>query len=246
MRAHGSVLGLWVRRTLPLTLLVTAATAAVQTGTFLYAMEQDAKAVPVAFWNMELLMDQTRMEVQFVLGLLLVGLAVVRPVLQGGKWRYTLRRLRVREEASILWYAAAAFGCFLLYWGAEAAVCLGLTELAAARSDPGFVSGQTAFLLSQGIPLFQSLLPVTSALAYVRNILMFLTLALFAAMGCRGWRWISVYCVAFLLAARWFAVGIDRIAQDIVTITAAAVCLLAAGAMLAGTWRGGGDEAEDL
>lgn len=246
MRAHGSVLGLWVRRTLPLTLLVTAATAAVQVGTFLYAMEQDAASVPVAFWNMELLMDQTRMEVQFVLGLLLVGLAVVRPALQRGKWRYTLRRLRVREEASILWYAAAAFGCFLLYWGSETAVCLGLTALAAARSDPGFVSGQTAFLLSQGIPLFQSLLPVTSALAYVRNILMFLTLALFAAMGCRGRTWVSAYTAALILCAWQFVTDIDRVTGDIVDSMAAAVCLLAAGAVLAEGWKGGGDEAEDL
>ncbi len=246
MRAHGSVFGMWVRRTLPLTLLITAVTAAVQLGTFSLAVGKSGMEVPAAFWNMEQLLEGTWMQSQFMLGYVLVGLAAVRPLLQRGKWRYTLRRLRISEEAAILWYAAAVFGCFLLYWGAEAAVCLGLVRIASAASAPDYVSGQTAFLLTQGLPLFQSLLPVTSALAYVRNVMIFLTLGVYAAMGCRGQRWIMGYFPVFAAAGRCFVVDVDRAAGDIAVITVAALCLIVAAATLVSARRGGGDEKADL
>ncbi len=246
MKQHTSVLALWARRTLPLTLLVTAVTAAVQIGTFYFAMGRSAAVAPVAFLSMEELLEQTRMEIQFLTGLFLVGLAAICPLRPGAKWRYTLRRLRIAEEAAILWYAAAVFGCFLIYWGAETAVCLGLVRMAATASGPDYVSGQTGFLLSQGLPLFQGLLPVTSAVAYVRNVMIFLTLALFAAMGCRGPVWMSAYMVELILYMRLFVRDLDWMAWDIAVITAAALCLMVAAATLVGTWRGGGNERADL
>ncbi len=247
MKQHTSVLALWARRTLPLTLLVTAVTAAVQMGSFAWTLNSQAwTAAPVQYLNFSQIVDQSRLTVFFRMGLMLVCGSVLRPAIQRGKWRYTIRRLRVREEASILWYALAALICFLVYWAAETAVCLGLVRWAAAVSGEKWVSGQTAFLLFQSVPFFQSLLPVTGALILARNIGIFLALSLGAAMAYWHEKW-GLACVwACIFFSYWIVEELNRVGRAIVALTAAMLYLLVAAATLVGTWRGGGNERADL
>lgn len=94
---------------------------------------------------------------------------------------YTLQRLRICEEAVVLWKAAYNSLCLLLFWAVQTAVAIGLYSWYTAAIGPAYSSAQTVFLAFYRIPFLHNLLPLDNWTRYLRNI------ALILAMG---------YCIA--------------------------------------------------
>lgn len=178
MRRHLSVLALWARGTLGWVLAVLAAAAAAEAALFgrvLMGMEEpgsidDLLAASGVYWVCAI-------GFLLVMALLICGGCEF----QGSRLCYTLRRLSIREEATVLWQAGYNVVCLLLFWAVQAAVMLGLCLWYAGTVDPACVSGQTVFLAFYRIGLLHGLLPLEDTFLYIRNILFLAALGLGAA-----------------------------------------------------------------
>lgn len=160
MRKHLSVLALGARQTLGKVLLLLVVLAAVETGLFGWALwtylPQEMGGGMAGPAPVEELMEAVKLRWVYAGGmtavfavLLLTGLE-----LRGSRMAYTMCRLRISEEAAVLWQGAYNALCFLLLWAVQTALALGFCLWYMAAVGPAFVTGQTAFLAfcRSGVP----------------------------------------------------------------------------------------------
>ena len=90
----------------------------------------------------------------------------------GSAVRYTVSRLRVREEALNLWWALYFTVCAVLFWMSQILVIQLLCRLFMWRSDPANVNGQTVAIAWYVNTYLHNLMPGEDMGRWVRNILL--------------------------------------------------------------------------
>ena len=191
MNRHLSVLALAARQTIGKVLALLAAMAAAETALFAWAMSQgmirvimDNETCPAP---VEDLFDFAKISwaYRIALALLFTLLLLSGTELRGGKKGYTLRRLRISEEAAVLWAGGYNALCFLALWAVQAALALGFCLWYAGAVDPAYVSGQSALLAFYRSGFLHGLLPLADLTRWLRSFVCFMALGLTAAMfGC--------------------------------------------------------------
>lgn len=188
MNKHLSVLALAARQTVGKVLTLLAAMAAAETALFAWAMSRgltraimDDEICPAP---VEDLFDFGKIgwAYRIALALLFTLLLLSGTELRGGKKSYTLQRLRISEEAAVLWEGGYNTLCFLLLWAVQAALALGFCLWYAGTLDPAYVSGQSAFLAFYRSGFLHGLLPLADLSRWVRAFACFLALGLTTAM----------------------------------------------------------------
>lgn len=176
MRKHLSVLALGARQTLGRVLLLLVVLAAVETVLFGWALwtylPQEMGGGMAGPAPVEELMEAVKLRWVYAAGmtavfavLLLTGLE-----LRGSRMAYTMCRLRISEEAAVLWQGAYNALCFLLLWAVQTALALGFCLWYMAAVDPAFVTGQTAFLAFYRSGFLNGLLPLANTARWVQLI----------------------------------------------------------------------------
>ena len=188
MNKHLSVLALAARQTIGKVMALLAVMAAAETALFAWAMSRgltravmDDETCPAP---VEDLFDFGKISwaYRIALALLFVLLLLSGTELRGGKKGYTLRRLRISEEAAVLWEGGYNALCFLLLWAVQAALALGFCLWYAGTLDTAYVSGQSAFLAFYRSGFLHGLLPLADVSRWARAFAFFLTLGLTTAM----------------------------------------------------------------
>ncbi|WP_152967692.1 hypothetical protein [Oxobacter pfennigii] len=160
----------------------------------------------------------------------------------GGKLRYTVQRLSVREEAVVFLWAGYNAVCFFLFWAVQLVIVLVLCRLYVTQMDTAYVSGQTIFLAFYRSNFLHSLLPLEEISRYVRNGILILTLGVcascFSFRQRRGERGSAVVVLAVIVAVS-FPNAMGSFGSDIF-LSLVALCI-AAGAV-AGIWKERGGE----
>lgn len=95
---------------------------------------------------------------------------------------YTLRRLRISEEAGVLWKAIYNCLCLLLLWAVQTAVVMGLCAWYTRAIGPEYSTSQTVFLAFYRVPFLHNLLPLGRWTRYLRNIVLLLALGFCTAV----------------------------------------------------------------
>lgn len=179
MKRVTSVLLLLARSSIYKILAVLAVMAAAQTGLFVRAMRTAAAA-----------QDGFLLETAFARGgalylfgaaALLITLLLAATGCEGSsRCGYTLRRLQVGEKTVLLLQWGYNCLCYLILWGVQLAVALGLCMLWTARL-PDYATSQTVFLAFWRSEFLHPLLPLQDGAIWARNLLVLVTLAAAAA-----------------------------------------------------------------
>lgn len=177
MRKHLSVLALMARQTIGKVLALLAVMAAAETALFAWAMSRGLTRVimdnetcptPVEdLFDFAKIAWAYRIAMILLFALLLLG----GTELKGSRLRYTLQRLRISEEATVLWQSGYHILCLLLLWAVQAALALGFCLWYAGTIDPAYVSGQSAFLAFYRSGFLHGLLPLADVSRWVRAVI---------------------------------------------------------------------------
>lgn len=241
MRRHLSVLMLAVSSTIYQVLGLFVVMAVAEGAIFYWSLQRALAAGPI---GLEQLISQSRIAaVSGVCFLLLCALlSLTGCEFGGGKLRYTLRRLAVREEATVFWWAGYNVVCFFLFWVVQLVIALLLCRLYLTRMDAAYVSDQTIFLACYRSNFLHSLLPLEETSRYLRNAMFILGLgvctACFSFRQRRGEKGIAVVLLAVLGAVN-FAKPMGSFGSDMFL---AVVALGIAAVAAAGIWKEHGDE----
>lgn len=180
MKRHLSVLSLAARSTIYKVLGLFAVMSAVEVVLFSFALQKTLQGEPIGF---EQMINQSGIVI--VCGICFILLCALLSLTGceygGGKLRYTVRRLSVREDAIVFWWAGYNAAIFLLFWVAQIAVGLLLGKLFITQMDPAYVSDQTIFLAFYRNSFLHSLLPLDEISRYIRNIVFILSLGVCAS-----------------------------------------------------------------
>ena len=188
MNRHLSVLALAARQTIGKVMALLAVMAAAETALFAWAMSRgltraimDDKTCPAP---VEDLFDFGRISWVYWIALAMIfALLLLNGMeLRGGKKGYTLRRLRISEEAAVLWAGGYNALCFLALWAVQAALALGFCLWYAGTLDPAYASGQSAFLAFYRSGFLHGLLPLADVSRWVRALACTAALGLTTAM----------------------------------------------------------------
>lgn len=241
MKKHLSVLGLWAKIYGWKVLCVLVLMALFETVLFGWRLFHPENVPPAA--------EDVLEGMPLIAGV--TALTVVLLLVQGGDSRaavgYTLRRLSVREEITVLWKAGFNLLCLLGLWAAQMAAALALCSWYAASLPPEYRSGQTVFLAFYRVNFLHNLLPLDEWSCWIRNAVLLTALAFTAAMrtyklrrGSRfGWGF-SIFLGGLLWPA--FTLGGSSTTVNIV-LTLVALCAMAVdGEYLLRGWRGTLDE----
>lgn len=244
MRRHSSVLALAARHTVGWAALLLTVTALGETALFWWALGSVGEGIPPA---LEQVLGQAHVPLvaagTFLALCALLGLSGCE--LQGSRFGYTLRRLRVREETATLWFAGCNAVCLLALWGVQLAAALGCCALYRQAVAPDFVSRQTELLAFYRTGFLHSLLPMAEWSGYVRNVLLLLAMALSTA--CLGYRQrrrrvspLPVLAAAVVVLT--FSQEMGRVNMDVVLSLGALGAIAMEGLNLVRGWRGELDE----
>lgn len=188
MRKHLSVLALMARQTIGKVLALLAIMAAAETALFAWAMSQGLTRIIMDDMTcpapVEDLFDFAKIGwvYRIAMALLFTVLLLGGTELKGSRLRYTLQRLRISEEAAVLWQSGYHILCLLLLWAVQAALALGFCLWYAGTLDPAYVSGQSAFLAFYRSGFLHGLLPLADVSRWVRAFAAAVTLGITAAV----------------------------------------------------------------
>lgn len=104
----------------------------------------------------------------------------------GSKQGYTLRRLRVSEEAVFIWQAVYNTVCLFILWAFQLLVVMGLSMWYMSVADASVSGGQTIFLAFYRDEFLHSLMPLAEGSRLARNLI--LVPCLGTALAALPWR----------------------------------------------------------
>ena len=147
-----------------------------------------AAAHTVAFYllkpgrTLERVFDHPAMQVIFGAGLVLLTLLLVSTLSEsGGKLDYTLRRLRVGHRTLFVSQCVYNVACCLIFWAAEVLTVFALCRVWEAGQEE--ISHQLVYLAFYRSEFLHGLLPLDEGICYVRNLALFVAVAVCAACG---------------------------------------------------------------
>ena len=234
MKRYLSVFMLLVRSSLYKVLAVLAAMAGVQTGLFVWAARRQADYL-----------DGFLLEAAFVhSGALIIfgaAAAVITLLLcavgcdGAARSGYTLRRLQVSEKTVMLLQWGSNCVLYLLLWGAQLAVALGLCRVW-AEMWPGLVNQQTVFLAFWRSEFLHPLLPLQDTGLWLRNAVAVVTLGAAAAVypyrQRRGKKLPAVQVFVLGCVAAYWPAALGRLAGQIALSVVCMFVLMTLGACL--------------
>lgn len=240
MRQHLSVLMLAARSSIHRVLGLFAALAVTEGLLFYLTLQQASGNQPL---GLEQAVRQSRIALVCGIGfiLLCVLLSLTGSECGGGRLRYTVQRLSIREEATVGWWAVYNAICFFLFWVVQLAIALVLCQYYVHQMDGAYVSGQTAFLAFYRSNFLHSLLPLAEVSRYVRNCVLVLCLGVcascFSFRQRRGERGVAVVALAVIVAVS-FPSAMGSFGSDLLVIFLA-LCITAGA--VAGIWKERGE-----
>lgn len=243
MRQHLSVLMLAARSTIYKVLGLFVAMAVTEGTLFYFALQKALGGEPI---GLEQLISQSQIAV--VCGicfiLLCALLSLTGSEFGGGKLRYTLQRLSVREEITVFWWAAYNVVCLLLFWAVQLLIALLLCQLYVTQMDLTYVSGQTVLLAFYRNSWLHSLLPLAETSRYIRNGVLILSLGVcascFSFRQRHGEPGIAVVALAVVVTVS-FPKAMGSFGSDLF-LAFIALCITTGA--VAGIWKERGDENE--
>lgn len=177
MKKHLSVLSLWLRLKLLPSLGLLAAMAALELLLFRRGMNSGETWLP----TMDALLSRSGIQHIFFFTFVLLLMLFSH---SHSKARYTLARLRAREETGALWDALCNIGCLFLLWSVQLAAALVMNrwhlQLAAAV-DPAAVGSQTVVLAFYRDSFLHFLLPLRHVDVWISNSCFFVAAGLLCA-----------------------------------------------------------------
>ena len=237
MKKHLSVLGVWARlklgRTAALLVLMAVFEAALFGGRLLRGMGEPPM-LENAMWGVPI--------ISAVSFLAVFAMLCADP----GEKGYTLGRLQISEEISVLWSAACNGVCLLAFWAAQTAVALALCGWYAASLPPEYRSGQTVFLACYRVEFLHGLLPLADWAVYLRNLILAAALGFGAAVQPYQHRRSGKLPLlpAALAAATvvFFPQSVGNVQDNITLLLLALLVLVRGGWYLINSWGGTLDE----
>ena len=183
MKKHLSVLMI-ASRTIWRVLAIILMTAAVQTALFAAVPQEmsettqywyDGWQTQTVTWNPTLAETFEEAHTGLVAAVGFVAMCFILCMKTSGYGtavRYTVSRLRVREEALNLWWALYFTACAVLFWMSQILVMQLLCRLFMWRADPADVNGQTVSIAWYVNTYLHNLMPGRDMGRWVRNILL--------------------------------------------------------------------------
>lgn len=215
MRRYRSYLSLMARSTLYKELLLILGMAVVEGALFFYQSQKQITFLAAytadreEVWMSRALtigemVENARLSLVWFGGLLLLSLLLIRTA---GRWRdYTLNRLGLSRVQGNLLYGGYCAVSFVLLWGFQAALCLGMCLFYRQQLPAEMVTRQTILLSIYQVPLFSTLLPLANGLRWVTDVFVMAALGVCAAggarlmrLGCRPLASIELLVVLFWL-----------------------------------------------
>ena len=248
MRRQLSVLYPGARSTLPPVLLALVLLAAVQIPLFWFKLRDFLAAEDIYYYPQKMDFVQVMEEVKFPFLLVLFLLPVLLAWLvnrSAGKDNLALKRLRVDQGTAALWMGAWNAGCLLLLWGVElviVGICWGLYCI---RQEP---MQQELFLSFWQSEFLHSLLPLSDAARYLRNLACMTFLGIMSAMGWARAAWKKNYggvLYGVALPALVFAASFSGAAYLMGDLLYSAAALLLLAILVSQLRRGEGEEARE-
>ncbi len=184
MKKHISVLCLMARSSLYKILLLLAAMAILQTAVFWLYFSKTVTAweagLPMA--SLETLLPRSHITWIFAGAFFLLTFLLCRTGCHyGAQSGYTLDRLSVTPRSVWIWQAVYNGAAYLLFWGIEALIALGLCQLFVSHTDPTSVSQQTVFMALYRCEFLHTLLPLADLALWIRNGIFALSLGITSA-----------------------------------------------------------------
>lgn len=194
MRAYRSYLSLMARSTLYKELLLFVGMAVIEGLLFFRKVHEEVRFVEAytadgqeilgsRVLTIREIVEESHLSLVWFAGLLLLSLLLIRAA---GRWRdYTLDRLGLSRVQGNLLYGGYCAASFVLLWGFQAALCLGMCLLYRQNLPAEVVTRQTILLSIYQAPLFSTLLPLANGLRWASNIFVAAGLGMCAASGAR-------------------------------------------------------------
>lgn len=230
MKKHISIWMLAARGSIHKIIGVFVLMAAGQTGAFCWSfqralksrqMEIEAQALhpeygvyEVPYPTLETILSGGYVSVTLVWLIAFLLIAVILCVNSAGgrgnaKTRYLVQRLPVKERTVTLHYAVYNLAVWIVFWAFSAAMALALCRMYRHMAPSGSFGPQSTFLTFYRNGLFHSLLPLAETSRCLRNVFVFIAMALLTAeYGFWSRRGKRSLAVAF--AALWFGLNFAK------------------------------------
>ena len=98
-----------------------------------------------------------------------VVLSLVGYEMSGSRTRYTIQRLSIREEATVLLWAGHNMISLLIFWVVQLGIALMLSKVYIDFMEPIYYNSQTLFLAFHRNAYLHSLLPLEETSRLIRN-----------------------------------------------------------------------------
>lgn len=168
--------------------------------------------------SLDSVVQESRLVLVWLAALLVLSLILI---LTAGQWRdYTLDRLGMSRLQGNILYGIYCTLSFVLLWGFQAALAVGMCLYYRQQLPSELVSGQTLFFSICGTPLFFDVLPLMHVGRWVSDVLIMTALGFSAANGARLRRLgrmpaASVVGVALLFWSAYGQVGVSTLDVDV-------------------------------
>lgn len=159
MKKYVSLLMLYAGATVPRLLLLLGLTAAAETGLFYAAMSPER--------NLAEVFTASHISLVLAAAFLLLTLLLTLPRFDAAQ--YTFARLSLNPRAIFLCHALYAACCYLLLWGFQVCLLMGLFHWYGTQASEGLFGPQSIALAFYQIPLLHGLLPLAHWSVYLRN-----------------------------------------------------------------------------
>lgn len=235
MRKHLSVLMLIARSTIYKILMLFLLIACTEWFLFRFSLKSALLAANsgLGMEALESVVSNSRIGWVFVVCLVITAVLLCMTGCEyGSKQGYTLRRLSISEGSVFIWQSIYNIFCFFMLWALQAMIAYALCSLYLAKVDPGLTSVQTIFLAFYRNDFLHSILPLSEASRWIRNILLFICLGLGAAhfpfMQRRGKVGVTIIAMT-ALSLVFFSrgIGVGSIGNDILVIFLSIINIIA-------------------
>lgn len=219
MKKYVSLLMLYAGATVPRLLALLGLTAAVETGLFYAAMSPGR--------NLEEVFAASHISLVLAAAFLLLTLLLTLPRFDAAQ--STFARLSLRPQAIFLCHALYAACCYLILWGFQVCLLMGLFHWYGSQASEELFGPQSIVLTFYQIPLLHALLPLAHWSVYLRNFAFALTLGFAAAFpNTRPGKRVVLLLPAMLAIALFFVfpAQLDHQARSFV-MAGVALCLAA-------------------
>lgn len=219
MKLYPSMLMLYAGAIVPRFLVLLGLTAAAETALFSAALSPER--------NLEEVFAASHISLVMAAALLLLTLLLTLPRFDAAK--LTIARLSLKPREVFLCHALSAACCYVVFWGFQVCLLMGLFHWYGVKADPMMFGPQTIVLTVYRMPLLHGLLPLAHWSIYLRNFSFVLAMGCAAAFpNTRPGQHTALLFPAVLAAALLFCFPAELSQQSSIFVLTAAALVLSA------------------